>query len=151
LTVLQKHKIQSVLEQSLRQLEVEPWPQSTLDSHLDSEIRRLRDIPLKQLRLEDLRLLIGQSLGLPYLVPLALDHVEAHPLAGGDFYPGDLLKNIMDVEEAFWQERPEFRRRLVTALERALQRVRKARVPADLKDEFGQCLNRHRSKLNQAV
>ena len=60
------------------------------ESYLLSERRRLRAIPLKLLRLEDLRLLIGQAVGLTYLVPLALEHLIQHPLASGDFYPGDL-------------------------------------------------------------
>jgi hypothetical protein len=40
---------------------------------------------LKELRIEDIRFLIGQSLGLEFLVPMALDHLEAHPLAAGRF------------------------------------------------------------------
>jgi contact-dependent growth inhibition (CDI) system CdiI-like immunity protein len=51
-----------------------------------------------------LRLLIGQGAGLRFLVPLAIAHVEVHPLASGDFYPGDLLKQVMEVDEGFWNE-----------------------------------------------
>lgn len=64
------------------------------ESYLNSEMRRLVRLPLRQLRLEDLRLLIGQSVGLRFLVPMAIEHLEAHPLAAGDFYPGDLLKHV---------------------------------------------------------
>jgi contact-dependent growth inhibition (CDI) system CdiI-like immunity protein len=92
----------------------------------------LLHLPLKQLRLEDLRLLIGQGIGIPVLVPLAIEHVEAHPLAAGDFYPGDLLKQIMEVDELFWAHQPELRSRLVTALEGALARISKVHTRSEL-------------------
>jgi hypothetical protein len=87
-----------------------------------------RATTLKRFRIEDLRLLIGQSVGLKYLVPMALDHVEDYPFAAGDFYPGDLLKNVMDVPESFWNDHPDLRERLVQALKRALERVGKVKT-----------------------
>jgi hypothetical protein len=30
--------------------------------------------------------MIGQSIGLPYLLPLALEHLRKDPLAEGDFF-----------------------------------------------------------------
>jgi hypothetical protein len=106
-------------------------------------VRRLLAVPLKQLRIEDLRLLIGQSVGLKYLVPMALDHVVDHPLAAGDFYPGDLLKNVMDVPETFWSDHPTLRERLVHALKRALEQVGKVKTVPELEDELRAGLNRH--------
>ena len=32
----------------------------------------------------------------------------------GDFYPGDLLKNVMEAAESFWNNHSELRERLVT-------------------------------------
>jgi CDI immunity proteins len=48
-------------------------------SYLLSQLRRLGSVPLKQLRIKDRRLLIGQSVGLEFLIPIALDHRESHP------------------------------------------------------------------------
>ena len=121
------------------------------ESHLNAEIRRLLRTPLRQLRLEDLRLLIGQGIGLRFLIPRAIEHVEGHPLAAGDFYPGDLLKQVAEVEESFWQDRPELRLRLVTALERALERIRKVRTPVQLEGELRASLGRHRRASRKAV
>ena len=81
----------AIRDRSLSDLEHRPLPDLKGDSYLNSELRRLWSVPLKELRIEDLRLLVGQSFGLPFLVPLALEHLVAHPLASGDFYPGDLL------------------------------------------------------------
>jgi hypothetical protein len=137
--------------QSLEQLEDGPWPQPSFDSYLTGEIQRLRSVPIRQLRVEDLRLLIGQSLGLRFLVPLALEHLVAHPLAAGDFYPGDLLKNVTGVDESFWDDHPELRRQLVGVLEGALPRIDKARTSDELRAELTLGLTRHRSKLKPAI
>jgi hypothetical protein len=133
----------SVRDRSLEELEAVPSTGLEGGSYLLSELRRLRTVPLKQLRIEDVRLLIGQSLGLEFLVPMALDHLEAHPLAAGDFYPGDLLKNVMEAPESFWNSHPELRERLVNALERALERVRKVNTVPELEAELRAGLKRH--------
>jgi ribosomal protein L7/L12 len=136
----------AVRDRSLRQLE----PSLRLsdgDSYLESEMRRLVEIPLKQFCIEDLRMVIGQGIGLHHLVPIAVAHLEAHPLAQGDYYSGDLLKQVMDVDERFWTDRPELRRRLTIALERALQRLKKARTPVELEGELRASLSRHRARL----
>lgn len=137
----------SVRDKSLDELGALPSTGPEGDSYLLSEMRRLRALPLKQLRIEDLRLLIGQSIGLEFLVPMALDHVEHHPLAAGDFYPGDLLKNMMDVHETFWNGHPDLRQRLVHALERAVDRVRKVNTVPELQAELRAGLKRHAASL----
>ena len=45
----------------------------------------------------------GQGLGLQYLMPLALNRLGRRPLAAGDFYPGDLLKAVLDAPSGFWK------------------------------------------------
>jgi hypothetical protein len=50
--------------------------------------------------------LIGQNIGLPYLVPLALNKLEIDPWSEGDFQRGDLLKSVVQVEASFWSEHP---------------------------------------------
>jgi hypothetical protein len=107
-------------------------------------------VPLKRLRLEDLRLLIGQGDGLPYLVPLALEHLEKHPFAEGDFYPGDLLASVLTVADPFWAGRPELRQTLVRALERAVERVHKISVPGGFAAEIRRHLALHRSAAGLA-
>lgn len=133
----------SVRDKSLEELGAVPSDRSGGGSYLLSQLRRLRTVPLKELRIEDIRLLIGQSLGLEFLVPMALDHLEAHPLAAGDFYPGDLLKNVMEAPESFWNNHPDLRARLVNALERALARVRKVNTVPELEGELRAGLKRH--------
>jgi CDI immunity proteins len=141
----QRPRTISLRDRSLEELDAFLSADLEGDSYLISEVRRLLAVPLKQLRIEDLRLLIGQSVGLKYLVPMALDHVEDHPLAAGDFYPGDLLKNVMDVPEPFWNDHPALQQRLVHALRRALERVGKVETVPELEAELRVGLKRHGS------
>lgn len=54
--------------------------------------------------------MIGQSISLNYLMPLAIEHLRHDPLVAGDFYPGDLLDAVLRVESGFWHEQPHSRR-----------------------------------------
>jgi hypothetical protein len=72
---------------------------------------------------DDLRLIITQGLGLPYLVPLALDHLEENPLAEGSLYRGDLLMAVAGVDDDYWQGHPDQHVRAQTALRQALSRL----------------------------
>ena len=59
--------------------------------------------PLKDFTVENLRVMIGQNIGLEFLLPLALEVLEENPFAEGDYYPGDLLSMVLKVEPSFWQ------------------------------------------------
>jgi hypothetical protein len=97
----------SVLEQSLEQLENERWPPPNYDSYLVLEAHRLRSVPIGDLTVEDLRLLLGQQIGTRYLMPLAVARLQVEPLAQGDFYPGDLLSSVLETDPSYWDEHPD--------------------------------------------
>jgi hypothetical protein len=61
---------------------------------------------------EDLRIMIGQQIALPHLLPRALALLEADPLAEGDLFPGDLLANVLRIDGQYWRENDEQRHRL---------------------------------------
>ncbi len=94
---------------TLQELEGSDWGEPEIASHLAVTCHRLRRIPLREFTTEDTRIMIGQGIGLPYLVPLALGHLEENPLAGGDYYPGDLLHAVLRIDASFWQNRPNLR------------------------------------------
>jgi hypothetical protein len=91
---------------TLTQLERDDWGPPPHDSFVVTECHRLRHVPLRDLTVENLRLLIGQGFSLPYTVPLALEHLSRDPMVSGDFYPGDLLKAVRGVPEEFWTQHP---------------------------------------------
>src|SRR5438093_641141 len=97
-------------------------------SYLISRCHALHKTPLSQFTVEDLRIMIGQEIGLQFLIPLALQELQSNPLAEGDYYPGDLLANVLAVPPLFWRDRPELRAQLVNILSQLSQ------VPKELSD-----------------
>ncbi len=91
---------------NLQDLEGVDWGEPQFPSHLVTTCHRLHRTPLQDFTVEDLRIMIGQQLGLPYLVPLALEYLRVNPFVCGDFGPGDLLSVVMRVEPAFWLAHP---------------------------------------------
>ena len=88
---------------SLESLEKEVWEESTYSSHVAKTCSLLRKKPLNTYQIEDLRIMIGQNIGLKYLIPLALEELEKNILAAGDFYEGDLLKAVLTCNQEFWE------------------------------------------------
>jgi hypothetical protein len=98
------------------------WPDPGGTTSLVTKCHRLRKEPIGQLTTEHLRLLIGQDIGLVHLMPLALEALEKDPWVAGDFYEGDLLKNVVTVDPAFWEEHSELRERLDHIISRLRER-----------------------------
>jgi hypothetical protein len=46
--------------------------------------------------------MIGQDIGLPFLMPLAVGKLHEDPLAEGMHYPGDLMCAVLRVGPQFW-------------------------------------------------
>ena len=69
-------------------------------------------------------MLIGQSIGLQYLMPLALQMLERDPLTEGDLYAGDLLSAAVSVQSAFLDMHPDYAARLVAVAKNVLPRLR---------------------------
>ena len=92
-------------EKSLENLEKDYWGEPDYESHLVKTCHQLRKKPLKDFEIEDLRIMIGQNIGLKFLVPIAIEELNENILAEGDYYEGDLLKSVLTSEVEFWSER----------------------------------------------
>ena len=89
---------------TLEQLEKTATGAPEYDSYLVQTCNRLRGKSLKDFTVEDLRIMVGQNIGLKYLIPLAIEVLDDNPLAEGDFYEGDLLCAVLTVEHSFWDK-----------------------------------------------
>ncbi|MER7694978.1 contact-dependent growth inhibition system immunity protein [Streptomyces sp. NPDC097610] len=100
-------------DRSLEELERACWPApSADDTRLVTTAHVLRLRPIGELTVEDMRLLIGQDIGLPYLLPLALEVLRENPMAEGDMYEGDLLSAVLTRNPSAWAELSELGREL---------------------------------------
>ncbi|MFE2628343.1 contact-dependent growth inhibition system immunity protein [Streptomyces sp. NPDC059374] len=122
-------------DRSLEELEHDRWPvPSDGETRLMATVRALRRKPLAALTAEDLRLLIRQDVGLPYLLPLAVEVLRIDPLAEGDLYEGDLLAAVLTRRVEVWSRLPQVRREVHLIV------AELAEVPPALKHEVRQWL-----------
>ncbi len=106
-------KMKTHSNKSIEELENDYWDKPKFKSHLVTECHKLRKKPISALSIENLRILIGQNIGLKYIVPIAIEILEKNPFAEGNFYKGDLLFNITKISAEFWLENPKLNNRLV--------------------------------------
>ncbi|WP_326794010.1 contact-dependent growth inhibition system immunity protein (plasmid) [Streptomyces sp. NBC_00841] len=100
-------------DRSLEELECARWPApSADDTYLVTTAHALRCRPIGELTVEDMRLLIGQDIGLPYLLPLAVEVLRENPMAEGDMYEGDLLSAVLTRNPSVLAKFPELGREL---------------------------------------
>lgn len=114
---LARRRWERALDLTLEQLDGEAWPRSDFDSYVVQTSQALRKKPIRSLSDEELRLAIGQQIGLEWLVRLALERLRDDPLLSGDFFPGDLLLNVLTVPGGFWPTHDAERAALETLLQ----------------------------------
>ncbi len=102
---LKKHDF----NRTLTELENDDWGKAENTTSLVETCHKLRHKPLNKFDAEDLRIMIGQNISLPYLIPLAIKLLEANPLVSGDCYEGDLLLSVMKAEKQFYDLYPELK------------------------------------------
>lgn len=110
-------------QQTLEELENKVWPAPDFETSLVLRCHRLWKTPIDDLTTEDLRLMIGQGLGVRHLIPKALSTLQANPLAEGDFWEGDLLTTVIGAvykaDDDFLEENPK----IVSILEEICRRA----------------------------
>jgi hypothetical protein len=100
-------------QKSIENLEKDSWGQPPKDSTpLVDKIYRLRTIQIKNLEPKDIRLLIGQKVGLKYLIPLAFDILRGDLFIDTELYGGDLLQNVTKVDNDFWDNNHVLKKQL---------------------------------------
>lgn len=125
------------LRRTLFQLTGREFDRPNFKSDVAENCRRLWRTPLEEFRVEDLRLMIAQDLGIDQLMPLALDRLEVDPLVAGDFYEGDLLSAVLGVDPGYWTDKARSAERIdaiVATLTEA--RLREADVVDELHDDL---------------
>ena len=104
-------------QKTLENLEKSNWGEPTYDSYLVKTCHKLRRKPLEEFETEDLRIMIGQNIGLDYLIPLALETLKENILAECHMYEGDLLNSVLTSEKEFWQKNLDYYNEVLTLIE----------------------------------
>jgi hypothetical protein len=118
------------LSKTLEELERDYWGEAAEeDTSLVKRAHRLRQKPLNEFKIDDLRFMLLQQIGVPFLLPLALNHLEANPLVAGNYYPGDLLSSVIHIDQALLSEMPVLMERIVKVVESGIQLM--DQVPED--------------------
>lgn len=98
-------------------------PASSEATLLVKRCHDLRTKPLRDLTVEDLRVLVGQQVAPNRLVSIALDRLRPDPLIPGDHHPGDLLASVLRVDARFWERSPDLDLEVCRLAERLDQRL----------------------------
>ena len=105
---------------TLQELEGEDWGEPAFESGVVENAHRLWRVPLREFTAGDCRFMIGQQIGLEYLIPIALEHLRIDPLVEADCYRGDLLRAVLRADSPFWLASPQLRAEATELCERAL-------------------------------
>lgn len=92
---------------TLTQLEGDDWgPPPSDATGLVASVHRLRHVPVADLDAGALRVLLGQRVGVEFLVPRAIAVLRDEPLVEGSYYPGDLLVAVLSLPADYWAAHP---------------------------------------------
>jgi hypothetical protein len=129
------------LDKSINELEPEVQPNSIkFESSLIATCRKLRDKKLQNYSVEDLRIMVGQHIGLTWLIPLALDKLKVNILAEGDFYEGDLLTSVLKISPSYWLNHSLELATFITLLEENLTSIATSDAPKTVLENVYQSL-----------
>lgn len=116
---------------TLDQLEGGVSKQAPYPSHVVTTCHRLRTKPIGEFTVEELRLAIGQGMGIQFLLPFALEELERDPLAEGDLFPGDLLRSVLGIDVEHWRRDPNLHRRVLRIVDAIPD------IPGEVRDALG--------------
>ena len=117
---------------TLENLEKEVWEEPDFLSHVVKRANELRKIPLDQFKTEDIRLMIGQEIGLKYLVPLAIEVLKVDLFAEGDYYEGDLLQMVLKIPNDFWQTYPDYKKTLNNLIQDRMSEINELNIDVSM-------------------
>ncbi|MFZ2863768.1 MAG: contact-dependent growth inhibition system immunity protein [Ignavibacteriaceae bacterium] len=128
-------------QKSLESLEKNTWtaPSSDEGSYLIKTCNSLRKKQLQDFTTEDLRIMIGQEIGLYFLIPLAIETLTDNLFAEGDMYEGDLLKNVLDVDTKFWDDNKNYWQQLNDLIKDRRQEIKEMKFDIS---KFDNCKHR---------
>ena len=94
------------INKSIEELENDYWGDPALDSYVITTCHKARQKPIRSLSNEEIRCLIGQKIGLKYLLPIAVGIVKKEPFIDITLFEGDLLLQLLRLDINDWKYNP---------------------------------------------
>ena len=112
---------------SVKQLDTANWKTpATFETGLVKRCYEYVNIPIKDLTIEQLRTLITQKIGVPFILDETIDRLSENILAEGDFYLGDLLEATVNLGNDLWTKYPNQKKQLASLIEQNRSEVEAA-------------------------
>ena len=128
------------LEKSLATLlKIKNLPNNEDESYLISTCNKLMSKPLKDYNVENLRIMIGQDIGLQFLIPIAIEILNKNILAEGDYYEGDLLKSVLTSDEEYWKSNYENWISIINIYNQNQENILNSELTWELKKKLKSC------------
>jgi hypothetical protein len=120
---------------TLEQLENDIWPEPDVHTSLIDTCHRLRKVPIDDLSAGDIRMLLGQRIGVRHLVSVAIQLLDADPMLDATFFPGDLLTAVLRADVNYYRGFPKLQNQLVSIASRAQRSIAELEeLPRSLQD-----------------
>ena|ERR1700761_3953669 len=100
-------------------------------SYLVSQHNKLMKKNLIEFTVEDVRLMTGQQTGLNYLIPLSIELLQKDILIEGDFYPGDLLEKVLNIDIDFWIDNKPLWIKIDNLIKPQLEEIKELKISID--------------------
>jgi hypothetical protein len=94
------------------------------ESSIVQRLWRLRGVPINEFQVDDVRFMIIQGVGLPYLLMEAIDLLKVNLLTEGNYYEGDLLNAVLQIGETQWKQHPWYWHEVDTLIRDRLDHLR---------------------------
>lgn len=91
------------INKSIEEIENDYWGEPVLNSYVITTCHKARQKPIKSLSNEEIRCLIGQKIGLKFLLPKAVNILKDEPLIDITFFEGDLLLTLLRLDISDWK------------------------------------------------
>jgi CDI immunity proteins len=136
---------------TLEQLENDVWPEPSVRTSLIDTCHRLRRVPIHTLTAGDIRLLLGQRIGVRHLVPRAIELLREDPLLDASYDAGDLLIAVLRADDNRFLGFPKIREQLVAIASLAKQRISGSEVDAASHHELSVLLTEYEREQNSRL
>ena len=105
------------INKSIEELENDYWDEPTFNSYVIITCHKARQKPLKFLSNEEIRCLIGQKIGLRFILPIAVDILKNEPLIDITYFEGDLLLTLLRLDIKDWKHNQNERKHFIAIIQ----------------------------------